>query len=488
MNMNASGATGARLAHEKIDQYRSLGAFGKPVYQSHVQLRAMLKAKCGDTAANYFARPTYDPDLGELHWTSEVRGEVRAWHEMTEEEKIGRALDLEVIRSQLLGFTQELRSQQQGASSFASLLEQAVRVPEEGNFLYFVGDQPVIAFWGFEDRNGKSVDPAAWTPPRYSNAGSGAAAAVPAVETVTLEKVGFWRRWRWLLLMLGLLLLLLLFLRACTPVLGPGGLDLPFFDKKANDATVSEALDPSDEQRRLREAGEFGVVLPNGRVTGEGQPIDMAESLGQAAPGDALLPDPAVDGSSPEAMPETQASEPPVPETSSDAPEPSVPPAPESAPTDMPQQTDPPLTPDQSGKQDNAPSGVPPLAPARPMEIPGDPGRAQAMQFLEGEWKAGDGLADKVTNQPLDLSLKFGDKGQGEITYRKGKNVVCSGPVHGNISGGKLGIQGDQIVPCSDGTQYGAPKIECARDSNGHTQCVGVNPDGSRYAMGMERK
>ena len=35
--------TGALLAHDQADRYRSFGAFGKPAYQSHVQLRAMLK-------------------------------------------------------------------------------------------------------------------------------------------------------------------------------------------------------------------------------------------------------------------------------------------------------------------------------------------------------------------------------------------------------------------------------------------------------------
>jgi len=43
-------------------------------------------------------------------------------------------------------------------------------------------------------------------------------------------------------------------------------------------------------------------------------------------------------------------------------------------------------------------------------------------------------------------------------------------------------------VPCSDGGSYGAPKIECGRDRGGRTQCFGVNPDGSKYFMGMQRQ
>ena len=165
----AGDTTGALLAHEKIDRYRPLGAFGKPAYQSHVQLRALLVSKRGPKFANYFAKPTYDADAGELRWTAEVPGEARGWHTMSPEEQAQRALDLEVIRSGLASYAQELRAQggdaqTGGSQAFASLLEQALKVPAQGEFLYFVGDQPVIAFWGFETHTGASVDAAAMVP------------------------------------------------------------------------------------------------------------------------------------------------------------------------------------------------------------------------------------------------------------------------------------------------------------------------------------
>jgi hypothetical protein len=219
---------GAQLAHDKVDRYRSFGAFGKPVYQSHVQLRAMLKAKRGDRFANYFAKPTFDPDLGELRWTAEVPGAARGWHEMSADEQGQRALDLEVMRSGLMGFVNELRaqggSQPGGAAAFASLLEQAMKVPAQGNFLYFIGEQPVIAFWGFENPNGVSVDPSAQAPNLATAAAAPAAAAAveapPAVlpaEPVRRKRPWWW--WLlWLLLALLLLALLLFLPRACDSV------------------------------------------------------------------------------------------------------------------------------------------------------------------------------------------------------------------------------------------------------------------------------
>lgn len=219
-------ATGALLARDKVDRYRSFGAFGKPAYQSHVQLRAMLAGKRGPRFANYFAKPTYDPDAGELRWTAELPGAARGWHEMDADEQASHALELELIRSELLSFVQELRrqggGQPGGAAAFASLLEQAMKVPAQGDFLYFVGDQPVIAFWGFQDQNGASVDPAAAVPPP-------AVAAPPpepplpvpaeASPPVVAEKRK--RAWWWWLLWLLLALLLLALLawllpHACT--------------------------------------------------------------------------------------------------------------------------------------------------------------------------------------------------------------------------------------------------------------------------------
>lgn len=116
------------------------------------------------------------------------------------------------------------------------------------------------------------------------------------------------------------------------------------------------------------------------------------------------------------------------------------------------------------------------------------PGAAGKLGFLEGNWKAGDGLVDKRTKQPVDLSFKFGKDGAGELTLRRPDGTTCSGAVTGRMEDGKLGIQGSGSVPCSNGSSYGPPKIECVKESGGQTQCFGINPDKSRYFMGMQRQ
>lgn len=481
MSTPLSGATGAQIAHDKIDRFRSLGAFGKPAYQSHVQLRAMLRAKRGERAANYFARPTYDPELGELRWNAEVAGPARGWHEMSEQEQADRALDLEVIHSQLKSYAGELREQSGGdpggAASFASLLEQALRVPKSGQFLYFVGDQPVIAFWGFEDHDGISVDPAAQAP-RYAApaapitpvAGAPAAIAAAAVPVAERKKRPWWWWLLWALLALLLLALLLLLPKACTP---EGTLDLGRImpGASAPDAAVPALPGASTPEARLGPDGQPLPTMPGGAV-----PDGSVPPLG-AASGPALGPD------------GRPADVPPPPDLA-----PSVPGGtPPQLPPDATKPPEPGTDPTKPGDQPNQPNQTnpPPLPPAdaKQMKLPDDPKSGKQMGFLEGDWKAGDGLMDKETRQPLDLSFKFGKEGQGEVTLRRPDGTTCRGPVQGRVDGGgKLAIQGQQQIPCSSGGPYAAPKIECSKDSGGRTQCFGVNPDGSKYFMGMERR
>lgn len=464
MSAPSSGATGPQIAHDKIDRYRVLGAFGKPVHQSHVQLRAMLRAKCGERAANYFARPTYDPELGELRWTAEVSGQVRAWQEMTEQEQADRALDLEVIHSQLKSYAQDLRLQSGGdpggAASFASLLEQSLRVPQSGSYLYFVGDQPVIAFWGFEDQNGASIEPGAQAP-RHQAAASVVNQTTTAAATVLtatpVRKRPLWWWLLWLLVALLLLALLLLLPRACTP---EGGVDLK---RVLPGATQPEGTVPSEPNVRL---GPDGRPLP---VAPDVMPTDPNQG---AAPGH-RLPDGRFDeeGKRPAdlAAPEGPGLVPPE------------------SPVLPGQQPDPRTAP---GTDPTVPPGTKPdqTNPPQPMQLPDDQRSTEKMGFLEGDWKAGEGLVDKDSRQPLDMSFKFGKEGQGEVTVRRPDGTVCSGPVSGRMDGSKLSIQGQQAIPCSNGSRYGSPRIECEKDGGGQTQCFGVNSDGSKYFMGIERR
>lgn len=122
------------------------------------------------------------------------------------------------------------------------------------------------------------------------------------------------------------------------------------------------------------------------------------------------------------------------------------------------------------------------------MNLPTDPGQARDMRYLEGGWQPADTLMDPVSRQPLDMSLRFKEKGQGEIELRRADGTTCRGPVTGGMQGQKLRIEGAGAVPCSNGGSFAAPKIECERDAAGQTRCFGINPDGSRYLLDLVRR
>lgn len=147
------------LARDAVDRHRSMGAFGKPVYQSHTQLRALLQQRRRPGLADYFARPHFDADSGEIRWTTELPGSARRRTDLDAEAQARVDARLIALHDELDALGAELRGQGGGAASFASVIEQAAKVPAEGDFVHVVGDQPVIAFWGFEDANGRSVDP-----------------------------------------------------------------------------------------------------------------------------------------------------------------------------------------------------------------------------------------------------------------------------------------------------------------------------------------
>lgn len=480
-----SPTTGALLARDKIDRYRSYGAFGKPAYQSYVQMRAMLRAKKGERLANYFAKPVYDPDAGELRWTAEVAGPVRRLFELQGEEFEAGRVALDGIHKELEAFVQALRAQGQagapgqppapgGAAAFASLLEQAMKVPGSGDFLFFVGDQPVIAFWGFTDPDGRSVDPALLAP-RLAAAEAAPVEPVAAALPVAEKRRRPWWWWLlWLLLALLLLALLLLLPRACVP---GGGLDL----KRAIPGLAppdGAASEPPPERRAEGlpplPGGPGGPgpdgAMPPGTPPGAEPPLPGASQPGLELP-------PADKEPKTEPPPPPDPKQPP-PEDKPPKTEPPPPPEPKDDPAKPPKDPK-----DPKGKTD------PPLPPnPKDMKMPDDANAQKKMDFLEGQWKAGEGLVDKKTQQPLDLGFRFGKDGQGEVSVRRPDGVVCQGAVSGRMSGGKLGIQGNQSIPCNDGSSYGAPKIECQKERSGQTQCYGVNADGSRYYMGMKRQ
>jgi hypothetical protein len=423
MSQGSSGTTGALLARDKIDRYRPLGAFGKPTYQSHVQLRAMLLAKRGPKFANYFAKPTYEADTGELRWTAEIPGEARGWHTMPAEEQAKRALDLEVIRSGLASFAEELRAQggaeTGGSQAFASLLDQALKVPAQGDFLYLVGEQPVIAFWGFETQAGASVEPAAIAPqypPRGFGPGVPPAAALP--PSSEKRKRPWWWWLLWALLALLLLLALLWLLRACAPV-----------------PPVDEPKSPIEEPKPLVEEPKPPLEEPK-------PPVEEP---------------PAVEEPKPVEEPPAEKPKPP--------PKKPKPPPKEGAPETKGL---------QPGKELQIPKGA--------LEK-GDLSFLEGLwQLGEGRLSEYKGRPDNVVASNRTV-FEFGRKGGGTEHEVERRDARTGQPLPSKSSRLRVHTDGKRLYIQND---EGA-KHECEVAPTGRTHCYIVNPDGHRWNAPLRR-
>lgn len=496
--------TGPVLASDLVDKYQPLGAFGQPVYMSYVQLRATVAQKLGARHANYFAKPDRDPRNKSIHWISEVAGTARRWVDLSPEEQTRYALDLQALRSDFLRYLDELRRQgegpadskpadgkrgdSKGAAAFASLLEEAMLVPDDSH-LHFVGDQPVVSFWGFRNFSGQALDALRLAPRRPAPA----ATAAPAQEGVGLPFETPRRSWwRWLPWALGLLLLLLLLLFGLYTCLPDEDRAVSFGEQSSEQPrypgqeVIQEGgfVDRALRYLGLGSAVEGDVTAPGGEVlTGPG--AEMAAPPGAEQP--PVAEQPAQDGSAPalEEAPDQKAGdqpspEPPQPSDQNSAKQDQPAPEPPQPNTEPPQERKPPPQPGpEQGQQD---------ANDRSLQIPPDAAKTGNTGFVGGEWRSDKGLIDQVTKQPLRQAYRFDPKGDGEVVIRRPDGVECRAAAQARMQGGQLSINELADPRCPDGRTFSRSKTECMRTPSGQTVCQGRNADGSTYRVGIERQ
>ena len=487
--------TGPVLVSDLVDKYQPLGAFGQPVYMSYVQLRATIAQKLGARHANYFAKPDRDPQNKSIHWISEVAGTARRWVDLSPEEQTRRAVDLQALRSDFIRYLDELRRQGEdatkikmadckGAAAFASLLEEAMLVPDDSH-LYFVDDQPVVSFWGFRNFGGQAVDALRLAPRRIAPA----ATVAPAQEGVTLPFERSRRSWwRWLLWALGLLLLLLLLLFALYTC-------LPVEDRAVlfGDLGGEQPREPGQEvieqggfvDRALRYFG-LGSAVTGGDVGAPGGEVQTRTGADATVPPGPEQPVPngaAPSTKEPRDQPagDQQKAEPPQPADQTSAKQDQPTPEPAQPQTQQDQKPPPQPQPDHQGGAQQGEND-------RSLQIPPDAAKTGNTGFVGGEWRSDKGLIDQVTKQPLQQAYRFDPKGDGEVVIRRPDGVECRAAAQARMQGGQLSINELGDPQCPDGRTFRRSKTECMRTPSGQTVCQGRNVDGSTYRVGIERQ
>ena len=474
--------TGRILSEDKLDRYRPLGAFGQPVHRSYMQLQAGVRRRLGDRYANFFATPRADPQGRKMSWISPVEGEPVRWTDLSDDDQVSRSLDLQAMKSGFERYIDELRTQASGgqgsggASAFVSVLEQALRTPDDRH-LFFLDDQPIATFWGFRGANSPPFETLAAVPrippkiveePAAVSDEPTVVADEPAVvaEPVAPER----RRFPWWLLLLPLLILLALLLWWLwphkLPDLGFGGLPAP--PELVSEPTLDDSVeslkvhdvDGVDSLTIDRREGEGGVSFVREDAVSE-RTVSESDVAGEAgAPLDEAVVEPARDE---DAAPSAE----PTADTVNDGQ------APEAVDAPVP----------EPGPGPEEPTG---LAPGTPPVIP-DNAVDGAAGFMRGVWQSDSGLVDALTKQKLTQEYTFDEQGRGEAVIRRADGVVCRAPAEATVKAGDLQVDELENLRCTDGSSFRRSRTICTRDSSGNSQCVGSGDDGSRYDVELTR-
>jgi hypothetical protein len=198
---------------------RPLGVRGEPLHAVAPQLISVIRRRLGAGAADLLAEPQMRESGDGIDWYAAWDGPVRRLADASEAERTAAlaALEPQLAAIDALGGQLETSAAGDEARLVGRSLRLATRRPSD-DFVYLVGDRPVIVAWGYEADSAASLAGFGVPTLPASAFRQAAMASAPALPAMIVG-------WAWWVraLFAGLLLLLLLLLasallRACAPV------------------------------------------------------------------------------------------------------------------------------------------------------------------------------------------------------------------------------------------------------------------------------
>jgi hypothetical protein len=501
--------SGPLLVTSHAGTYRPLGFGGEPVHGNYRKLVAVIESRLGPAAARYLARPEMHEASRSIGWHATVDGPVRRWSELMPSEQANLGPIFEVLQARLQGLVRDLEAAGPSASgaqeNFGHALRLALRSPGMDN-LFFVGDQPVLALWGFEGGAGPGFDSLSFRPDT--------ARGLPATEVAVVSTTRPW--WRWLLWLLGLLLLLLmllLVLHSCLRV------PVPLVDKFLPQSLQPEPETPAAPNEATPNSttilgpNSTTTVVPGGTITGPGNgPVVPGGATGTVAPGtnEGAVPGATPDtttGPQPGQESQDQGNQPPAPneqnkagQTEGDQNKAGQNQADQNkgnqANQDQKKQNQDQQSQDNQNSQNQPPQPQNQQPQTQPgnnpptegLKLPPPGGTGQNLGFLQGEWTSKSGLFDRATGKPLRQTYSFDKQGKGTVTIYRSDSTQCKGQAQAQLTGkGGLTIQDAGPITCPDGTSYAPSVTKCEQGKSGDATCTGVNKSGSTYHVEIVR-
>jgi hypothetical protein len=496
--------SGPLLKSGNLRDYTPLGEIGQPVYAAADQIRTAVLHQIGRDAADLYAVPKFDAVGRNIDWYAPVDGDIVPWDAASPEER-------ETARQRLLDLNTRIESharriiadpQSNDQLVFGRLLALCNHIPDTSH-IFIIKGQPVLTFWGFvpagADASRHKLADLVMQEPTIKPTAAPIAPAAIAASGATLASVpiaagtGFWRWLWWLLSLLLLLLILLIALRSCGVVDAP----VPYVTDQGIVWPGETPLDQAPDQTII--TGPGGTVTGTGTVDGTTNGTVVVPD-GTVDPNAPAEPDATAPGATPDdqgAQDKTEQPNTPDAQTpdeqkqdqqKQDAQKPD-----DQKPDD--QKTDEQNPPDankpDANKPDQQPGETPPgqdqqagaQPPIKPIELPPDGSNAAngPADFMQGQWRSQTGLRASGSNAPATIGYQFDKAGKGTTTLHLGNGVSCSGASAATTQNGKLTIQDQSGLQCTDGTNFQGSTVECTKGADKKTHCVGRYPNGQQY-------
>jgi len=493
--------SGPLLKSGNLRDYTPLGEIGQPVYAAADQIRTAVLHQIGRDAADLFAVPKFDSIGRNIDWYAMQDGDIVPWDAASPQERDAARQQLLQLNDRIEAHARRIVADPQSNDQlvFGRLLALCPFIPDTSH-IFIIKGQPVITFWGFVPAGAdpsrhrladvakqEPVRPAPAAAPIAPAAAGAAAAVVPVAESAS------WWRWLWWLLgLLLLLLILLMALRSCDVIEAP----VPYL---SNEGIVWPGETPPDNTI---------VTVPGGTVTGTTNGTIDGTTNGTVVVPDGTVDPNAPDATLPGATPEDQGKQPnadqntpPDAQTPDDQqkqdqqnpdaqnpdqkqdeqnPDQQNPDQPKPDAQSPDQQPKPGDTPQDQQNPDQQAGAQPPI---KPIELPADGSGAAngPADFMQGQWRSQTGLRASGSNAPATIGYQFDKQGKGTTTLHLGNGVSCSGASAATTQNGKLTIQDQGGLDCSDGSKFQGSTVECSKGADGKTHCVGRYPNGQTY-------
>ncbi|HEX2888680.1 hypothetical protein [Vineibacter terrae] len=210
--------SGSTLVRTTMVGVRPLGVRGEPLHQAQAQIRGVIRRRLGDRHYHLLAEPQPHDLGGRIDWYTELSGPVRPVPALPDTELGPARADIDALLADIdrLGQTLEAGPTEDGRLAGKSLRLAAKRPSDD--YLFLVGDQPVIVCWGYDTEAAGAVLPGAFLPSTSATAAVPAAPAPPVVPAATVPAAAAiaapQARFPWLLWLLAGLLAILILLAA----------------------------------------------------------------------------------------------------------------------------------------------------------------------------------------------------------------------------------------------------------------------------------